>query len=247
MIGSKMALSLNDVTIAYGRQPAVHHVSGQFAAGALTAIVGPNGAGKSSLLKAMAGLLPLESGHIDWGSFRPQDLAYLPQLAEIDRAFPITLHELVRLGRWRQRGSFRRWKAADDAAAASAIAQLGLAALAKRPIAQLSVGQFQRALFARLLLQDAPLILLDEPFNAVDAQTTADLLALLQQWRGQGRTVICVLHDLDLVRRHFPHTLLLARELVAWGDSPTVLSPQYLTQANVAMAQDRLSKLGYVC
>jgi zinc/manganese transport system ATP-binding protein len=231
-----MAVTLQDITIAYGRQPAVHHVSGQFTTGSLTTVVGPNGAGKSTLIKAIAGLLPIESGQILLDGISPQDIAYLPQQAQIDRSFPISVQEMVMMGLWRTRGSFLSWRTADRAAAREAMAAVGLHHLADSPISNLSVGQFQRTLFARLLLQQAKLILLDEPFNALDSNTTIDLLRLLRGWHDEKRTVICVLHDLNLAQEHFPETLVLGREAIAWGATAQTLSADTMTAARNKIA-----------
>ena len=223
------ALALADVTICHARRPAVHHLSGRFAPGSLTAIVGPNGAGKTTLLRALAGLHAPESGRISVdGTAR---IALLPQMAALDRSFPITCRDVVMQGLWPRIGAFRSVSSADQARVDQALAAVGLAGLAKRPVGSLSAGQLQRLLFARLLVQDADILLLDEPFNAVDAKTAADLLRLIRQWHGEGRTVIAVLHDLDLVAREFPETLLLARDLIAWGPTEQTLSPSNRLQA----------------
>lgn len=223
------AIVLDNVTIAYQRHPAVHHLSGAFAKGSLTALVGPNGAGKSSLLKAIVGLLPLNGGTIKVAD--RAGLAFLPQVTEVDRSFPMTVREVVDLGHWRRIGAFRRLSPAMRAASASALADVGLKGLDDQPIANLSVGQFQRVLFARLIVADASLILLDEPFNAIDQRTIGDLMHLIESWHAAGRTVIAALHDLDFVRAHFSHCLLLAREPIAWGATPEVLTPRHLSRA----------------
>ena len=209
-------LELDDVTIAYDRHPVVHHISGAFAAGSLTALVGPNGAGKSTLLKAIAGLLPVTAGAIRFGIDR-RAVAYLPQVVDVDRSFPLRVIDVVDFGHWRKIGALHRLGARDRAASVAAIGAVGLAGLENQPIGQLSVGQFQRVLFARLMVQEAAVILLDEPFNAIDQKTTADLMQVVRTWQGEGRTVIAALHDLEQVKREFPDALLMARELVAWG------------------------------
>ncbi|QQS14685.1 MAG: metal ABC transporter ATP-binding protein [Rhodospirillales bacterium] len=231
-----VALRLRDVTVSYDRHPAVHHVSADIAEGALTAVVGPNGAGKSTLLKAMVGLVRGVSGKIEFPGRDRSRVAYLPQQAEIDRAFPISVFDMVLLGAWTGIGGFGAARPADHAGALRAIDAVGLRGFERRPLATLSSGQFQRALFARMLLQDAEIILLDEPFNAIDSRTTADLLALVRRWRDDKRTVVCVLHDLDQVRAHFGDTLLLARELVAAGPTERTLTPANLLKAR-AMAE----------
>jgi len=214
-------IRLTDLTLAHARRPAVHHVSGRFAPGSLTAVVGPNGAGKSTLLRALAGLHRPDGGRIEGAAGQ---VALLPQAAAVDRAFPILCLDVVLFGLWAGTGAFRAISRADRDRARGALAAVGLSGFESRPAGSLSVGQFQRLLFARLLLQDAPVILLDEPFNAVDEKTAADLLALVRRWRGEGRTVIAVLHDLDLVRREFPQALLLARESLGWGPTEQVLT-----------------------
>jgi zinc/manganese transport system ATP-binding protein len=228
-----IALRLVDLTVSYDRHPAVHHVSAEIPAGEMTAIVGPNGAGKSTLLKALLGLAPRIEGRIESSARR---IAYLPQQAEIDRSFPITVFDTVLLGRWGRFGGFGAAKSADIHDARQAIAAVGLAGFEQRPIDTLSVGQFQRVLFARLLLQDADLVLLDEPFAAIDAKTVTDLMAVIRRWREEKRTVIAVLHDFDQVRRDFPNSLLLARELVDCGPTEQVLSSDNLLRAR-AMAE----------
>ncbi|MGB8842404.1 MAG: ABC transporter ATP-binding protein [Aliidongia sp.] len=224
-------VTIENLTVAYERHPALHHVGGCFAAGSLTAIVGPNGAGKSTLIKAIAGAVRPSGGRIDRGSAGPGRIAYLPQQSEIERSFPITVLDTVMLGHWRRIGWRRGVRPPEAAAATAALATVGLGQFEDRPISTLSAGQFQRVLFARLIVQDAPLILLDEPFTALDARTTHDLLHLVGQWHREGRTVIAVLHDFDQVRTHFPETLLLARELVAWGPTEAVMTVDNLADA----------------
>ena len=226
---SSPSVGLHDLTAGYGSHAAIHHVTGLFAPGSLTAIVGPNGSGKSTLLKAIAGLLTPIGGRC---STDRRALAYLPQVSEMDRAFPARVRDLVSLGLWRRRGLLGRHGPQDRARVRDALAQVGLEGFGARPLDSLSGGQLQRALFARVLVQDAPLILLDEPFNAVDDRTIRDLTALIGRWHAEGRTVLTVAHDLALVRAHFPQTLLLARRAVAWGPTADVL-----TDANIARAR----------
>lgn len=228
---SAPGIRLENLTVAYRRHPAVHHLTGQFSPGSLTAIVGPNGAGKSTLLKAIMGTIRPESGRIDISGIKQRDIAYLPQISEVDRSFPISVLDLVAMGLWRQSGGFGRITAEQMHRVEEAIATVGLSGLANRPIGTLSGGQFQRALFARMLLQDAHLLLLDEPFSALDMKTTADLLRVIKDWHGENRTIIAVLHDIDLVREYFPQALLLARSSVAWGDAREVLTSANMLQA----------------
>jgi zinc/manganese transport system ATP-binding protein len=220
-----------DVTLGYDRHPAVHHLDGEVAQGALLAVVGPNGAGKSTLFRGLAGILKPLSGTIDLGGLDIRDIAYLPQSVDIDRTFPISVFDLVGTGLWRATGLFGGiGKAARDKIT-QALAAVGLNGFENRAIGTLSGGQMQRMLFARALLQDARLIVLDEPFNAIDAKTSADLLALVGRWHGEGRTVLAALHDFDVVRAHFPETLLLARGKVAWGKTSEALTAENLAEA----------------
>ena len=212
---STPAVTLCDLTVSYRGHPAVHHLSGAFAAGALTAVVGPNGAGKSTLLGALGGTIREFEGRIERDP--AQRVAYLPQASALDRSFPVRVHEMVAMGLWSCIGSFGGLRPEDRSGVDQALAAVGLSGFGARWLGELSAGQAQRVLFARVLLQDAGLILLDEPFNAIDARTTADLLALLHRWKQEARTVIAVLHDIEQVREHFEQVLLLARERVAWG------------------------------
>jgi zinc/manganese transport system ATP-binding protein len=222
-------LTFRDLTLGYGSHPAVHHLDGVVAKGSLTAIVGANGSGKSTLMKGIVGVLqPMAGGVVRAQGTR---IAYLPQQSELDRSFPARVVDLVSLGLWPRRGLLGRHTADDRASVDRALEAVGLAGFGKRPIDTLSGGQLQRALFARVLVQDADLILLDEPFNAVDTRTVVDLLALIRRWHDEKRTVLVVAHDIDLVRRNFPETLLLARKAVAWGATSHALSPENLLRA----------------
>ena len=228
-------VSLDNLTVSYRQHPALHHISGHFAPGSLTAVVGPNGSGKSTLLKSTMGLLPVSGGQVRVAVPRAC-MAYLPQLAEIDPGYPMAVRDCVVLGCWPRRGAWRGVDAAQLAQVDAALQAVGLDGFGARPIGSLSSGQLQRVLFARMLVQDAQLILLDEPFTAIDSKTTAALLALVHRWHAEGRTVVAVLHDDAQVREHFPQTLLLARELVAWGPTHEVMTESNLRQAR-AMAE----------
>lgn len=224
-------LQFHDVTLGYDRHPAVHHLTGEVASGALVAIVGPNGAGKSTLFRGIVGILKPLAGAIVNGDLDIRDIAYLPQTVDIDRSFPISVFDLVGTGLWRATGFFGGMGREAREKIAQALASVGLNGFENRPIGTLSGGQMQRMLFARVLLQDARLIVLDEPFNAVDAKTSADLLALVRRWHAEKRTVLAALHDMDIVRANFPETLLLARGQVAWGATAEVLTVENLLEA----------------
>jgi len=224
-------ISFHDLTLGYDRHPAVHHISGEVVRGDLLALVGPNGAGKSTLLKGIVGQLKPLSGSLSLDGLRPSDIAYLPQQIDIDQSFPITVFDAVAMGLWHDIGAWHGLNRARSLAVQEALDALGLQDLADRSVGALSGGQFQRVLFARLLLQDAAIILLDEPFRAVDTKTVEDLLSLIGRWHEEGRTVIAALHDLDQVRAHFLKTLLLAREVVAWGPTKQVLTAKNLARS----------------
>jgi zinc/manganese transport system ATP-binding protein len=224
-------LIFRDLTLGYDRHPAVHHLTGEVATGALLAVVGPNGAGKSTLFRGIVGLLKPLAGSIATPGLDARAIAYLPQIADIDRSFPISVIDFVSTGLWRTTGIFGGINKAARERIAQAIAAVGLTGFENRGIGTLSGGQMQRLLFARVLLQDARVIVLDEPFNAMDAKTSADLLRLVAHWHAEGRTVLAALHDMEMVRAHFPQTLLLAREPVAWGATADVLTSENLLAA----------------
>src|SRR5258708_2985873 len=239
-------IAVRNLSVCYGERYAFEGLTGEFAPASLTAVIGPNGAGKSSLLKALAGVIRPTAGEVVCPAFARHRLAYLPQQDQLDRAFPITVAELVALGGWRNFGSIREVLPGVAASVREAVAAVGLSTVMDRHIAELSVGQFQRALFARLLLQDADVILLDEPFASLDESTTEDLLHFLRRWQGEGRTVVAVLHDLDRGRRHFPWTLLLSRYPMAWGATSLSLSADNLARAQKALDPPQGGRIGRV-
>ncbi len=213
------AVRLTHVTLRHGDLTVVSDLSGAFRPGSLTALIGPNGAGKTTLLRALAGLHPLAGGQIERGGLLPPDIALLPQGSHLDRSFPITCRDVVALAATRL-GPFQSIGKDRLAATKAALERVGLGDMEARPIQALSAGQFQRVLFARTIVQEARLILLDEPFTAVDAATTNVLMSVIEDWHAQVRTVIAVLHDMALVRRHFCHTLLLSHQSAQWDALP---------------------------
>jgi zinc/manganese transport system ATP-binding protein len=208
-------ITLDNVELRHGGRVVLSGVGGTIGTGSLTALVGPNGSGKTTLLRAIAELHPLACGRIDRGGVTPADIALLAQGSHLDRSFPITCRDVVALAATRV-GPFRSIGRDRLAATKAALARVGLAEMESRPIQALSAGQFQRVLFARTIVQDARLILLDEPLTAVDATTSRLLMSVIHEWHEEGRTVIAVLHDMDLVRQHFPHTLLLGGQTAVW-------------------------------
>lgn len=223
------AIVFDGLTLGYNSHPAVHHLDGVVERGSLTAVAGPNGSGKSTLMKGVAGILKPMAGRL---SVSPgQRVAYLPQQSEVDGHFPARVFDLVALGLWRRRGLTGWLRKADKADVLDALTAVGLEGFEDRTLDTLSGGQMQRALFARVILQDADLILLDEPFNAVDTKTVGDLISVIKGWHSEGRTVLTVAHDQSLIREHFPETMLLARQAIAWGHTADVMTADTLARA----------------
>jgi ABC-type Mn2+/Zn2+ transport system ATPase subunit len=228
-------LSFEDVTVCYARTPAVHHLGAALRCGTLVALMGPNGAGKSTLLRAILGWQPLSTGRITLAGApiarARSRLGYLPQRSLIDWDFPVSVREVVEMGRFPRRGAFAAFGREDALAVDGALAEMGLSALQDRHIAALSGGQQQRTLLARALSSGADIVLLDEPFVGLDAVSSADLMARLQAWAGQGRLVIAALHDVELARRHFDQALLIRTHLIASGPVAEALSERNLAEA----------------
>lgn len=224
-------ITLTDVTVSYGRHVALDGINGTFERGTLTAVLGPNGGGKSSFLKALLGLCKIRSGTIHYNGIRPRDMAYLPQQSMLDRSFPLRVYDAVALGLCQEHGFWADLGKLARAHVMTALNQVGMADYADRSLDSLSGGQFGRVLFARLALQKSSVILLDEPFAAIDPYTIDDLVGVLHAWHRQGRTLIVVSHDLDLVKDHFPNAVLLAQKVIAWADTPSVVTDQHFKTA----------------
>jgi zinc/manganese transport system ATP-binding protein len=235
-IAAPPAIACADLTVTYYATTAIENVSVEFPPGSMTAVVGPNGGGKSTLLKAIAGILRPHGGRIDYDGATQRTFAYLPQSDDVDRAFPISVGEFVAFGGWHGFGAFSSVPITLGDDIRAALATVGLQDAENRPIGALSVGQFRRVLFARLALQRAAVLLLDEPFAGIDATTTADLLRLVEGWHSEGRTIVAVLHDLSQVERHFPRSVLLARRCIAAGGTAAVLTAANLAAAGFAPA-----------
>lgn len=230
----KFLLETEKLTLFHGRTPIIQGLTCRITRGVQVAIIGPNGAGKSTFLKAVANpRLPSSEfqGCIKRSFAFPREMAYLPQCSEAQRTFPLLVRDVVAGGLWHELGALQPLTKANHLRIEEALSVVGLQGFALHPIGALSGGQFQRVLFARLIVQDAALLLLDEPLTAVDAHTQKDLMTLIQLWHTQGRTQLVVLHDLDLVRKFFPYTLLLAREFSCFGPTAEVVTAKNLEQA----------------
>ncbi len=226
------ALHVSGLTVSYGGRPALESVSLDMKAGERVAVVGPNGAGKTTLFKAIAGLVQPDAGEVRVFGHPPRRhacIAYLVQRSAVDWRFPVTVRDVVLMGRTREIGLFRRPRATDLAFVDRCIEQVGLTPLAHRQIGELSGGQQQRMFIARALAQEAELMLLDEPFNGLDHQTEHELLALLETLAGRGVAILVATHDLDVAATHFDRVLLLNRRVIACDTPKQVFSADRLT------------------
>ncbi|WP_317992754.1 ABC transporter ATP-binding protein [Bartonella gliris] len=209
-----MGLHFDRATLGYVNRIAINSFSAKLKAGSLVAIIGDNGSGKSTLLKAIAGLIKPISGKIT--KSKKNRIAYLPQQCDIDRTFPIDVKTLIKMGLWSFCGMWKNQRPYQYKIQ-NALEMVGLTALATQSLETLSGGQLQRALFARIIVQDADIILLDEPFNGVDRHTQKDLLALITHWQQQGRTILTALHDPLIVQEHFPQMIQINQQNAFYG------------------------------
>jgi manganese/iron transport system ATP-binding protein len=228
-------LEFDNVTVSYNSHPALQDISFQVPHGAQVAVVGANGSGKSTLFKALVGLLPVRNGRIlihgqPIGSHH-DCVAYVPQREDVEWKFPVSVEDVVMMGRFRRQGWLKRPSQQDRQAVSSSLAQMGIAPLAKRSIGDLSGGQQQRAFLARALAQEPHILLMDEPFTGVDIATQEATLDLLTQLRIQQVTIMISTHDLSLATRYFDLVLLLHRRVVAFGAPTEVLTTQSLSEA----------------
>jgi manganese transport system ATP-binding protein len=217
--GAGVALAAEGLTVRYGDVVALEDVSFAVPPGSRVAVLGPNGSGKSTLFAAAVGLLRPAAGAIRQASSR---VAYLPQALHVDPTFPITVRDVVAMGRWGDLGLLRRPRARDRRLVAAAMQELGIDRLADRRLSELSGGQRQRALVAQALAQEADLLLLDEPYTGVDRPTADVIRGLVDRWAGEGRTVLVATHDLERSGRDYDLSLALNRGVVAFGPSPQV-------------------------
>lgn len=215
----------------YGTIRALCDVTCSISKESMTAVVGPNGGGKSTLIKLIAGLFDATDGQINRHGLKPSDIAYLAQRTEIDRTFPIKVEDVVAMGLWPKITSSTRYNKHHHGIIEDILDKVGLSGMGRRSISQLSGGQLQRLFFGRVMAQDAQLILLDEPFAGIDQPTVSHLIGLIQGWHKSGKTIVAVLHDINMVRNLFPETILIARSLISSGVTNQVLTPENLTKA----------------
>jgi manganese/zinc/iron transport system ATP- binding protein len=225
-------VEVSSISAGYPRRQVLEDVSFQVGAGELVAIVGPNGSGKSTLLKVLAGLLPATAGVVSVlgqpPGRQPLRVSYLPQAEAVDWSFPVSVRDVVLMGRYRHVGWLRMPGRADAQAADRAIELVGMRDLAERQIGELSGGQQRRAFLARALAQDPAIYLLDEPVTGVDPSTEEELMGILADERRLGKTVLASTHDLAGVDEHFTRLISLNRTVVADGPAALVRDPNVL-------------------
>ena len=229
---TKHQLELQKVTAGYADEPVLQDISFTAGCGSTLALIGPNGAGKSTLLNALAGLLPIWSGAILWNNTalaeHRHEIAYLPQRSEVNWQFPITVRQLVEMGRYPAVGSWKAMRSHDREIVEKALCTLGLQDIQNRQIGALSGGQQQRCFLARALAQEAHILLLDEPFTGLDVPGTEALSQILRSLAAEGRLVIASHHDLSTAPQIFDQALLLRKQVIACGPSQQVLTPDNL-------------------
>lgn len=243
MLDSEPLIAARNLCVAFGNRQALQSVSGEFHAGSLTAVAGPNGSGKSTLLKTLAGVIRPTSGEVVFARGKKPVMAYLPQAAHLRRDFPISVEEAALTGFYTKLGEIGTIKESHRAAARRALREVGMEDRAGRSLEGLSGGELQRVLFARVIVQNAPVILLDEPFTAVDSETTSRLIRLLLKWHREERTVICVLHDLLLIKKYFPDSMVLQGRCLGIGHTHRMFE-QKLLSFDLDMAELRTEQDG---
>ncbi len=228
-------MTVRGLTVSYGEKPAVFSIDADIPAGSMTAIVGPNGAGKSTFLKGALGIVPRLSGEVRVFGLPVEKargrLAYVPQRASVDWDFPARVIDVAMMGLYRRMGLFRMFGRRERDLAMDRLARVGMEDFADRQIGQLSGGQQQRVFLARALAQEADLYLLDEPFAGVDAATERAIVDVLKSLKAEGRTVVCVHHDLSTVTDYFDRVLFVNRTRIAEGPVETTFNARNLQSA----------------
>lgn len=228
-------IDIDHLTVLYEGEPALEDLTLQIPEGSRVAVVGPNGAGKSTLFKALVGELPIYSGFVSihcqpLGSH--QDcVAYVPQREEIDWHFPVTVEDVVMMGRYGKLGWLRRVREEDRQVVARSLKQVEISDLAKHAISELSGGQQQRVFLARALAQEPHILLLDEPFNGIDAPTKNAIYKLMDDLQSRSVTVMVSIHDLNEAMQRFDHALLINKKMVAFGKPRQVFSDRNVRTA----------------
>jgi manganese/iron transport system ATP-binding protein len=227
-------LEIQGINVTYFNKLVLEDVTFSVPHGERVAVVGPNGAGKSTLFKALVGLLPIKNGQILIHGLplgHHQDcVAYVPQREEVDWRFPVSVEDVVMMGRFGKVGWFRSLSKTDHEVVARSMDQMGILALAKRPIGDLSGGQQQRVFLARALAQEPHILLMDEPFTGVDVSTQEVMFALLDELKKEKVTVMVSTHDLNMAGQRFDRILLLHRKLVAYGKPEEVFTREHVRE-----------------
>ncbi len=228
-------IQIHNLSASYGGAPVLQNIHAAIEKNSLTAIVGPNGAGKSTLLKCILGFIKPLSGKIEINSKTLAEvrhtIAYVPQISAVNWRFPITVHEVVLMGRYASLGWLKRPQKEDQRRAEQALRAMGLEAYAERQISQLSGGQKQRVFIARALCQDADLVMLDEPLAGVDQTSEKIIMAKLKELQKAGKTIVCVHHDLHTIRDYFDHILLINQCVVAEGTVAEAFTDENIEKA----------------
>ncbi len=232
------ALHLVNLTHSFGDFTALKNINASFKQGSLTAIIGPNGGGKSTLVKCITGLYKPTQGEVHFIGTKPENLSYVPQKSELDASFPVTVREVAAMGLLKAHRLHKKITREEQQKVEDVLDDIGLTYQKDHLVETLSGGQFQRLLFARLLLQDQPLIILDEPFSHIDEKTRETLLSIIKKWHKMGKTILVILHEIDLVRKFFPTSMLLAREVIASGKTENVLAKD-----NIAAAFEKILEI----
>lgn len=217
-----------DLTLGYRDQPLISRLSFSLEAGQVTAVIGHNGAGKSTLVRTVLGLQPPLSGNFDWTGNRPPQIAYIGQTNELDHQFPVRVKDVVAMGVWKSLGFWSRLDGSNAHRISAALERTGLTEMADRPLYECSSGQLQRCFFARAIAQDAPILLLDEPFSAIDQTTESNLIDIIKDWRSEGRAILIIMHDLSSVLDVSDTCLLLGGGRATFGDTKSVITTENL-------------------
>ncbi len=223
-------LTVDGLTVSYNGDPAIENVGFEVRSGERVAVIGPNGAGKSTLFQALLGLLQPRSGSVKFTGIDREHIGYVPQSEGIQWDFPVTVRDVVMMGRTRRIGWFRFPGKSDAQAVSDALARVGMSGFVQRQVGELSGGQRRRVFIARALAQEAQMLVLDEPFSGVDVQAQRELMDVLDQLNHEGLTILLSTHDLDLAYNRFDKVLALRRSVIGFGEPSAVYTPDRLAQ-----------------